>query len=219
MPKTRKMRKKPLQMRSQATVDVIVEAAARVFESSGFAGASTNKIADIAGVSVGSLYQYFPDKLALLEAVNERYLVGLWGVVCIACQEALLLPWPEALRHIVAAKVNFHVKGGRLFGVLQTELPASISAGIQLEIATKNFEVHMRDLLIANKSMIAVDVNRAIHMIPIIGKGVLNASFISRPEDLRNGRIIDEVANVLVNYLSKPDFSEVPAGTVSDFRA
>jgi AcrR family transcriptional regulator len=219
MPKTRKMRKKPLQMRSQATVDVIVEAAARVFESSGFAGASTNKIADIAGVSVGSLYQYFPDKLALLEAVNERYLVGLWGVVCIACQEALLLPWPEALRHIVAAKVNFHVKGGRLFGVLQTELPASISAGIQLEIATKNFEVHMRDLLIANKSMIAVDVNRAIHMIPIIGKGVLNASFISRPEDLRNGRIIDEVTNVLVNYLSKPDFSEVPAGTVSDFRA
>lgn len=126
----------PCQMRSQATVEAITEAAARVFKSLGFAGASTNKISDIAGVSVGSVYQYFPDKLALLEAVNERYLVGLWGVVCLACQEALLLPWPDALRHIVVAEVNYHVKGGRLFEVLQTELPASITAGIKLQIVS-----------------------------------------------------------------------------------
>jgi AcrR family transcriptional regulator len=209
MARSRKMRKKPLQTRSQVTVDAIVEAAARVFESSGFNGTSTNKIAEIAGVSVGSLYQYFPDKLGLLEAVNERYLVRMWGAVSVACREALLLPWPDALRHVVTTKINYHLKGGRLFGVLQTELPASTTIGIQLEIATKYFEVQMRNLLIANASMVAVNVDRAAHMIPIVGKGILNAAFISRPEDLGNGRIIDDLTNVLVNYLSK---SELPTG-------
>jgi AcrR family transcriptional regulator len=99
MARNRNMRKKPLQARSQVTVDAIVEAAARVFESSGFDGASTNKIAEIAGVSVGSLYQYFPDKLGLLQAVNERYLVRMWGAVSVACREALLasaiIPVPQ----------------------------------------------------------------------------------------------------------------------------
>ena len=213
MARNMNMRKKPLQNRSQVTVDAIVEAAARVFESSGFDGASTNKIAEIAGVSVGSLYQYFPDKLGLLQAVNERYLVRMWGAVSVACREALLLPWPDALRHVVTTKINYHLKGGRLFGVLQTELPASATIGIQLEIATKYFEVQMRNLLIANASMVAVDVDRAAHMIPIVGKGILNAAFISRPEDLGNGRIIDDLTNVLVNYLSKPELSELPTGS------
>jgi AcrR family transcriptional regulator len=215
MAKNRQMRKKPLQMRSQAMVDAIVEAAARVFDASGFNGASTNRIAEIAGVSVGSLYQYFPDKLGLLEAVNERYLVGMWGTVSLACREALHLPWPEALRYVVTAKINYHLSGGRLFGVLQTELPASTTIGIQLVAATNNFEVHMRKLLTANASMIAVDIDRAAHLIPIVGKGVLNAAYISHPEDLGNGRIIDDLTNVLVNYLTKPDLSELPIGSTA----
>ncbi|HEX7866405.1 MAG TPA: TetR/AcrR family transcriptional regulator [Variovorax sp.] len=68
------MRKAPTQQRSRVTVDVIVEAATRVLARRGWARFTTNEIAAVAGVSVGSLYQYFPDKLAIAEAIRERHL-------------------------------------------------------------------------------------------------------------------------------------------------
>ena len=67
-----KSRKTPRQARSQETVQVIVEAAARILEQAGFVGFSTNAVADRAGVSIGSLYQYFPRKEALIGALIVR---------------------------------------------------------------------------------------------------------------------------------------------------
>lgn len=66
-------RKAPRQRRSRRTVDRIVEAAARVFDDAGYLGATTNEIAAEAGVSIGSLYQYFPNKDALLVEIAHRH--------------------------------------------------------------------------------------------------------------------------------------------------
>jgi AcrR family transcriptional regulator len=68
------MRKRPTQARSKATVDAIVEAAARILSDGGWAGFTTNKVAAAAGVSIGSYYQYFPDKNALIETIRDRHL-------------------------------------------------------------------------------------------------------------------------------------------------
>ena len=67
-------RKSPLQERSRRTVERILDAAARIFHEQGYAGATTNDIAAEAGVSVGSLYQYFPNKDALLVALTKRHI-------------------------------------------------------------------------------------------------------------------------------------------------
>jgi AcrR family transcriptional regulator len=67
------MRKEPSQARSRATVDAIVQAGARVLADRGWAGFTTNGVADVAGVSIGSLYQYFPDKLSLVEAIRRHH--------------------------------------------------------------------------------------------------------------------------------------------------
>src|SRR5947199_10350657 len=66
-------RKSASQKRSRATVDALVEATARILVREGFDKASTNRIAEVAGVSVGSLYQYFPNKEALVAAVIDRH--------------------------------------------------------------------------------------------------------------------------------------------------
>ncbi len=66
------LRKPPKQARSLETVRVIVEAAARVLEEQGLDGFSTNAVAERAGVSIGSLYQYFPGKEALIGALIVR---------------------------------------------------------------------------------------------------------------------------------------------------
>src|ERR1700730_18101921 len=78
---TRDMARKPLrnprknasQKSSRATVDALIEAKARILVREGFDRASTNRIAEVAGVSVGSLYQYYPGKEALVAAVIDRH--------------------------------------------------------------------------------------------------------------------------------------------------
>src|SRR5215468_399334 len=74
-------RKHASQERSRATVDALIEATARILVREGFDHASTNRIAEQAGVSVGSLYQYFPSKEALVAAVIDRHHQELMQVV------------------------------------------------------------------------------------------------------------------------------------------
>jgi AcrR family transcriptional regulator len=66
------MRKIPRQGRAQASVDVVLEAAVQVLEATGKAGFNTNAVAERAGVSIGTLYRYFPDKQAILLALAFR---------------------------------------------------------------------------------------------------------------------------------------------------
>lgn len=65
-------RKTPRQQRSQETVAVILQAATRVLSCQSLSGFNTNRVAEVAGVSVGSLYQYFPNKAALVTALIDR---------------------------------------------------------------------------------------------------------------------------------------------------
>lgn len=65
-------RKLPAQKRSQSSVDCILEAATQVLEAAGETGFNTNAVAERAGVSIGTLYRYFPDKRSILIALALR---------------------------------------------------------------------------------------------------------------------------------------------------
>jgi len=69
-------RRRPKQARSRATFEAIIEAAAQILERRGADGLNTNDVAERAGVSIGTLYQYFPDKLALLIAAGRQLLAS-----------------------------------------------------------------------------------------------------------------------------------------------
>lgn len=75
------MRKQPVQQRSRDMVAILMDAAARVIVERGFDNLTTNHVAAAAGVSIGSLYQYFPDKDALVEALLQRHAAELLAVV------------------------------------------------------------------------------------------------------------------------------------------
>jgi len=83
------MRKDPRQARSRATIDAILDAAARILGERGWAGLTTNAAAETAGVSIGSLYQYFPNKLALVEAVRRRHLSEVLAVLHAAADDKM----------------------------------------------------------------------------------------------------------------------------------
>jgi AcrR family transcriptional regulator len=79
-------RKQPVQARSEATVFAIYEASIQVLLSVGYRRFTTTRVAERAGVSVGTLYQYFPNRQALIRTVLERYLMEMSASIQADCQ-------------------------------------------------------------------------------------------------------------------------------------
>lgn len=118
-------RKQPSQARSRATVAVILEAAARVFAARGYAATTTNHIAATAGVSVGSLYEYFPNKDALLVALVEQH-IDESAALLAAVGARVLTPEcgiDEAVTAMVQTMIDLHAQEPRLHRVLFEEAP------------------------------------------------------------------------------------------------
>jgi AcrR family transcriptional regulator len=118
-----KPRKIATQQRSRATVDALIEATARILVKEGFDKASTNRIAAVAGVSVGSLYQYFPSKEALVAAVIERHQQEIMQMVRRELAGVLAESVDKAVRKLVAVAVKAHRIDPRLHRVLAEQIP------------------------------------------------------------------------------------------------
>ena len=116
-------RKSASQQRSRLTVNALLEATARILVREGFDKASTNRIAAVAGVSVGYLYQYFPSKEALVAALIDRHNQEVMRVVRGELAEAMDQPMERAVRKLVAVAVQAHRVDPKLHRVLAEQIP------------------------------------------------------------------------------------------------
>ncbi|MET8054041.1 MULTISPECIES: TetR/AcrR family transcriptional regulator [unclassified Streptosporangium] len=118
-------RKHPRQQRSRETVAAILEAAAQLFQRHGYADTTTNKIAERAGVSIGSLYQYFPNKDALLVALAEHYLTqSAEQVIQVFARAAEHRPpLPDLLADLVGCVAALHTDRPDLHRLLFDQAP------------------------------------------------------------------------------------------------
>ena len=120
-------RKAPSQRRSTQTVEAILGAAARILVSRGWAGLTTNHVAQRAGVSIGTLYEYFPGKEALVAALLDRHLSraeALLGERAAALASLERPPRvPELAEAIVAVMLELHEDAPRLHRALAEEVP------------------------------------------------------------------------------------------------
>ncbi|MEB3357083.1 MAG: TetR family transcriptional regulator [Synechococcales bacterium] len=102
------MRRKPRQARSQERVNRILDVAEQMFIEVGYAAATTNAIATQAEVSIGSLYQFFPDKGAILQALALRYVEQLHqGLAALDADELSRLPLPQYVDLLIDATYQF----------------------------------------------------------------------------------------------------------------
>ena len=128
-PATLKPRKLPRQARSAETVRVILEAAARILESVGLSGFTTNAVAERAGVSVGSLYQYFPGKEALTRALIHQETSVLLEEAAVVLHEP---SGRAALVKLIAAAVRHQLRRpalARLLDFEESRLPLEEEVG------------------------------------------------------------------------------------------
>ncbi|MGW6036057.1 TetR/AcrR family transcriptional regulator [Gordonia terrae] len=125
------MRKRPRQQRSSFTVETILEATTQLLDTEG-AEVTTNRIAEKAGVSVGSIYQYFGDKQAIFDELARRHLDDADRAMTAVLDDNPVgsSPWPEVLRAVIEVAVRENSTHGRAHGRLR-ELadPARLAAG------------------------------------------------------------------------------------------
>lgn len=115
-----------VQARSRNTIEAIVEATARILTRDGWPACNTNAIARVAGVSIGSVYEYFKNKEAILELILDRHLTS--GEAKLAGLSAAArggLPLDDVVRLLVEGFVAVHSDNPRLHRVLSAEVPIS----------------------------------------------------------------------------------------------
>lgn len=122
MPAIPKPRKQPSQQRSQQMVDNILEATARILVERGYAGTNTNIVAERAGVSVGSVYQYFPNKDALIAALHAQHGEEMHAMMRSVILSTHGLPLAERLARLIHAQLAAHLAQPTLLRILELEL-------------------------------------------------------------------------------------------------
>ena len=195
-----KPRKKPRQLRAESTVDAILEATARVLMEDGYDRASTNRIAKRAGVSVGSLYQYFPSKESLVLEVARRHSNEMIGVLATAAVELANEPIDVAIGTYVRAMLAAHAVNPELHKVMVEQV---MHLGIEnvddlqeqaRQLVKAYLTLHANEILPKNIEM------AAFVLVSAVGR-VTHGAVLYAPEHLEDRAFEDELCALIRRYL------------------
>jgi AcrR family transcriptional regulator len=121
--KTRLARRKPTQTRSLQTVEALLGAVVRVLKREGPDAVNTNRIAEVAGISIGSVYQYFPDKRAIFVALHQRHIQEIDRLIEAKLVENATAPLDQFVRAIIEGMVDAHTHDPELYSELYKQVP------------------------------------------------------------------------------------------------
>jgi AcrR family transcriptional regulator len=183
-------------------VDTILDAMSRVLVERGYAKTNTNLVAEAAGISVGSLYQYFPNKDALIFALRERHVTRMLslfeGVVDQMTDAGSLTSDFEAL---IDALVAAHLLEPELNRILEEEFPA-FNMPVSNQIRERFFD-SIRGVLKRHRAAIsAPDIDVATFVVQRMLKALINAVVLTGPGGLSPGSIRPEIVPAVIGYLT-----------------
>jgi AcrR family transcriptional regulator len=197
-------RKSPTQERSRQTVDVIIEAATQVFERHGYAAGTTNRIAERAGVSIGSLYQYFPNKDAILAVLLERHLAEADEIFGKVTQHVVESPhdFDGVLRDFIEAMVQLHAGNPRLLHVLLEEAPRPPRVRQALTRVQQKLMGGV-ELLLKRNPEVRVPNARAAAYLVVQSVESLTHRYVVDPPQMTREQFVDEMVALLGGYLRR----------------
>ncbi|WP_415157143.1 TetR/AcrR family transcriptional regulator [Maritalea sp.] len=190
-----KPRKLPVQRRSKDVVEAILLAAGRVLVEQGYASFNTNRVAEVAGVSIGSLYQYFPSKESILMSIIEQKREKLLANMKNAAAQCVGRDLQGSLELLVVVAIESKGSWPRLARVLalaEHDLPIA-QAGLDLKSAIANtISIVLSEHDIDHPETAARDIM-------YLADALIHAAYTSRPTDLKILRM--NILNAVKGYL------------------
>ena len=192
-----KPRKRPAQARSQAVFDAILDASTRILEKEGMDALNTNHIAERAGISVGSFYQYFPNRISILAELTRIERQVFKEAIQRATQSESL---KELVSELVRAAVDHQLARPALSRALDYAEP---DLGIEAE--TNEFTNELSQLIEARLSALGLRLHdRSVQDILALSKGMIDTAGLAGETDRTNLR--NRVCTAVMGYL-KSDIS------------
>ena len=191
-------RKQPRQARARATCAAIREAAARILVAGGAAAVNTNAVAELAGVSVGTLYQYYPSKEAILAELVREMRAGMLDDLRKGASEAGNMELAASVRVMTAAALEHHRRDAALADALErveADLP------LDAETAALKREIHMLVVAILDRHGVA-DAGVAAQDLSAISRGMAEAAAAAGERDF--DAVGRRVARAAIGYLMTP---------------
>jgi len=193
-------RRRPKQSRARFTVESILDAVVRILKREGVKAVTTNRVAEVAGVSIGSVYQYFPDKRAIFAALHERHIQQIDRVV-----ESKLLEYAESslddlIRAMVEAMIEAHTPDPELYELLMTEVP-------QRAEGTREFTVRLHNafrLAISSKAQELKprrDLDKVVFVVTHMVDSLTHGAVLRRPARLSLAAAREEAVRAILAYL------------------
>jgi AcrR family transcriptional regulator len=206
-------RNQPVQKRSRETVDEILNAAAQVFDANGYAAGTTNRIAERAGVSVGTLYQYYSSKESIAVALLERHIeetgrrLHEWVGHMVAEQHGLA----DALEDYVEGMLQAHAGRPRLQHILLEETPLPPRVHETLIEAERQAAKTVAGLLRLYPEVRRGDLDRAGFILTQTVES-LTHHFAAHPDEggISRADFVRELVTMLRAYLSSEPEREKP---------
>jgi AcrR family transcriptional regulator len=193
-------RKRPSQARSRETVAAILEAAARVFEAHGYAAGTTNRIAARAGVSIGSLYEYFPNKDAIVVALAERELQCERAEIARLLEAVRGEPLAIVLRRFVEGVVGFHVRRPGLHRMLFDEAahpPEAHACVLRYEESL----AHALAAILERRRPALADPDVSAHLIVQTTESLAHRFALRGIHELDRDAFVEEVTRLVARYV------------------
>ncbi|MFH8463297.1 TetR/AcrR family transcriptional regulator [Streptomyces sp. NPDC017991] len=193
-------RRTPRQVRAELTRERILSAAAHVFAEYGYAAGTTNRIAEHARVSIGSLYQYFPNKDAILAKLLVRHIdVGGWT----GAEELDLSPGSlkETVLALVRDAIDHHRDDPQLLRMMIEEAPVSSELIETMERHGKARVKQVRDVLARHPDVRVEDLDMAAEL--VVGTVEMNThKHMASPHSPQVERLERELAAMITRYLA-----------------
>ena len=194
-------RKRPRQDRSKSTVDSILGATTRVLVKRGFDGLTTNAVAAAAGVSIGSLYQYFPNKEALVAALIDRHCEEMNASILAELTRVANLPLAQAARCVIELTIRAHAIDPQLHRVLTEQVPR-IGKLARLRELDEISHRMVAGLLAARRDEIAIrDPDMAAFILVSTIESIVHRAALLYPHRLNDPRLVDEATLLVTRYL------------------
>lgn len=195
-------RKAPRQSRSRATVKAILAASARILIDEGYDDLSTNKIAARAGVSPGTLYQYFPNKESILAALMDAIAEDCQRVLAGHLAEVMFEPLPRATRAMVQGLVEMaQTVEPELIKSLIEQVPRLGKMDAIESVRVKGMAL-ARSYLQAHHSELRVkDLDAAVFMVVSVAQTLTFSIVFNRPPGLSIETCVEQTIDLLQRYL------------------
>jgi AcrR family transcriptional regulator len=199
-------RKQPTQQRSRETVAAILDAAAQVFESQGYEAGTTDRIAERAGVSVGSLYQYFPSKDVILVALAARHIERAASLVesMVQAAQSEAVPLGDLLERLVHAVIHEHSDGANLHRVLFEHGPMPAALGAYLRDADAKIEARVAELLRVSPEVTVGDVDCAAFLVVHVVDGIVHRFLLHPPDRVPMDAFVRHVVDMILRFVTGP---------------